>query len=540
MQLALYARVSTDRQADKGLSIPDQISSMESWAKANGHTVLTTYVDAGASARTDARPQFQRMIEDASLKPKPFDAIVVHSLSRFFRDHVQLGLYAQSLARLGVELVTITQPTGNDSTGELIRGFFALVDEYQSKENAKHTLRSMQENARQGYWNGSMPPYGYRTTEENAVGRRGKKKKLAVDEAEASIVRKIFDLYLHGASGSGMSVLLVAQYLNEHGYERRGRRWSKGAVGHVLANSIYDGEHWFNKSCARTRATKPKEEWIRLSVPRIVDADIFAAARFRCDQRTPSKSSPGRIGSKTLLTGLIYCGDCGSQMTLSTGKGGRYRYYKCTNRINNGPKSCDRKNIRVEQADAAVLQILANEVCAPKRIKTILAALKRSLKTHKSDLAGQIPLLEREMRDVESRQQRLIDAIETGDMPSGDQLRARLTKLDKKRHQLIIDIAGLRRRGELPVHKLTPKIVKQFSAVLRERLGDSQSAFTRCYVHTLVDRIRVSGRNLHIRGSNLRMAEAVAASQTKPGHAVVPRFGGVWLPDPDSNQGPID
>ena len=105
--------------------------------------------------------------------PAPFEAIIVHSLSRFFRDAIELGLYERRLAKAGVRIISITQQTSDDPAGEMARRMFSVFDEYQSKENAKHTLRAMQENARQGFFNGSTPPFGYRVVEAEGNGRSG-------------------------------------------------------------------------------------------------------------------------------------------------------------------------------------------------------------------------------------------------------------------------------------------------------------------------------------------------------------------------------
>jgi hypothetical protein len=126
---------------------------------------VADYVEPGVSATDDRRPEFQRMIEAATTKPPAFDMIVVHSFSRFFRDQFQLEFYVRRLAKNGVRLVSITQELGDDPMSNMIRQIMALFDEYQSKENAKHTLRAMKENARQGFWNGSLPPIGYRIVE---------------------------------------------------------------------------------------------------------------------------------------------------------------------------------------------------------------------------------------------------------------------------------------------------------------------------------------------------------------------------------------
>jgi DNA invertase Pin-like site-specific DNA recombinase len=127
--------------------------------------MVADYVEPGVSATDDRRPEFQRMIDAATTKPPAFDAIVVHSFSRFFRDQFQLEFYVRRLAKNGVRLVSITQELGDDPMSNMIRQIMALFDEYQSKENAKHTLRAMKENARQGFWNGSLPPIGYRIVE---------------------------------------------------------------------------------------------------------------------------------------------------------------------------------------------------------------------------------------------------------------------------------------------------------------------------------------------------------------------------------------
>ena len=86
MKVALYLQVSTARQAEKDLSIPDQRNQLERWCKDRGWTVVAEYVEPGASATDDRRPQFQRMMEDATRPNRPFDAVLVHSFSRFFRN----------------------------------------------------------------------------------------------------------------------------------------------------------------------------------------------------------------------------------------------------------------------------------------------------------------------------------------------------------------------------------------------------------------------------------------------------------------------
>ncbi|MEO8048718.1 MAG: recombinase family protein, partial [Nitrospirota bacterium] len=106
MIVALYARVSTSKQAEKDLSIPDQLNQMRAWCRAQGHSIASEYVEAGASATDDRRPIFQRMIAEACVASSPFEALVVHSLSRFFRDSLEFGLYERNLKRFGVRVLS--------------------------------------------------------------------------------------------------------------------------------------------------------------------------------------------------------------------------------------------------------------------------------------------------------------------------------------------------------------------------------------------------------------------------------------------------
>ena len=282
MAVALYARVSTPRQAEKDLSIPDQLRQMREYCKAHNLPVAFEYIEPGATATDDRRPVFQQMIADAGQDPAPYEAIIVHSRSRFFRDLFEFLGYERRLKRAGVRVISITQQTADDPAGEMASKIFSLFDEYQSKENGKHTLRAMQENARQGFCNGSRPHFGFGTVESPAQGNKGqRKKRLAVDADEAEIVRRIFALYLSGDQGAAMGCKSIAYFLNERGVTRRGRRWTRARVHEVLANPAYIGEYYFNRIDGKTQKAKPASEWVKLAVDPIIEPALFRRVQLR-------------------------------------------------------------------------------------------------------------------------------------------------------------------------------------------------------------------------------------------------------------------
>jgi site-specific DNA recombinase len=117
---------------------------------------------------------------------------------------------------------------------------FSAFDEYQSQENSKHTSRAMRENARRGFFNGSRPPFGYRVVETEVLGNRGRRKKrLAVDEAEAAVVRRVYDYYLNGHEGCSLGMKEIAKRLNESGVSMRGRAWGMQKVYKILSSPTY-------------------------------------------------------------------------------------------------------------------------------------------------------------------------------------------------------------------------------------------------------------------------------------------------------------
>ena len=535
MIVALYARVSTTKQADKDLSIPDQLGQMRAWCQAGGHTVGAEYVESGASATDDRRPVFQRMITDACVSPSPFEAIVVHSLSRFFRDSLEFGLYERKLKRYEVRVLSITQQTSDDPSGEMIRRIFSVFDEYQSKENGKHTLRAMRENARQGFFNGSRPPVGYRTVEVQLPGNKGRKRQLVVEESEAVAVNRIFRWYLHGERGQELGLYGIASRLNAQGILIRGRQWTKGRIYEVLSNRAYIGEHYFNKYEKRggaVRRMKPRQEWVPVKVDPIVSQELFLSVKEKLESRSPEKVPPRIVNCPTLLTGLLKCGACGAGMTLATGKGGKYRYYKCSSRILKGKDTCTSENLPTELVDRLVLSSLADRVFTPSRVHTMLEGLRKRLRQSQTDQDGKVKKLTKELERVQQSSNQLYEAVEKGFLPMDSTLTDRANKLQAQRQALLTEIAGLRRLKQMPLDVLGERKVQAFTKILRERLIEKDRSFSKKYLKLLVDEIRFLDKQLVMKGSYAALAKMVGETKKGTPESGVPSFGLDWLHGP--------
>lgn len=102
VRCCIYARVSTEEQAERDPSIPFQLERCRYHAQGKGREVVREFVDAGESARTDKRPEFQKMI--ASARAKEFDVILVHKFDRFARNDYDSIVYEKELEELGISL----------------------------------------------------------------------------------------------------------------------------------------------------------------------------------------------------------------------------------------------------------------------------------------------------------------------------------------------------------------------------------------------------------------------------------------------------
>jgi DNA invertase Pin-like site-specific DNA recombinase len=192
----------------------------------------------------------------ASSDGAPFDVVVVHSFSRFARDHFALEYHVRRLRKAGVRLVSMTQDLGDDPMSVMVRQVFALFDEYQGKREACPARNAGKRAA------GILERLGgaVRLTDVAAEQRGAKtKKKLAVDPVEAETVRLIFRLVREGDGTNGpMGVKGVVVWLNGHGYRtRRAARWGIGPLHKLLTNPVYKGKAHFNRTDSKTRTAKP-------------------------------------------------------------------------------------------------------------------------------------------------------------------------------------------------------------------------------------------------------------------------------------------
>jgi DNA invertase Pin-like site-specific DNA recombinase len=528
---ALYLRVSTARQAEQDVSIPDQRRQGEAYCRDKGFEVVDVFIEAGASATTDRRPEFQRMIEAGTAKPARFDVIVVHSFSRFFRDHFELEFHVRKLAKNGVKLVSITQEIGDDPVHVMMRQIMALFDEYQSKENAKHTLRAMKENARQGFWNGSQPPIGYRLVVAAQRGERIKKK-LEIDPLHADTVRLIFRLAHEGVGDGPLGVKMIVNHLNEnHIRTRSGGLWGVGAVHQILRRRTYFGIHEFNR-LAKGKRPNDKTDIVTVEVPPLISEECFDAVQARLQARSPTRLNPAIAASPSLLTGVLHCGECGGSMTVMTGKGGRYRYYACANRRRKGATACSAGIIRTELLEDVVIQYIEKRLLDPVRLERILSGLLDQRQERSKERELRIAELNRKSAEAQQRLARLYAAIESGAADVDDpDLAKRIATLKATRDQAEVDAERAAALMDSSSAKtISPELLAEFTKRVKRRLRGSNGKYRRDHLHRFAQRVEIQKRQIRIGGSKESLFDAVFSLGNVQAKDLVPSAVLKWLP----------
>lgn len=321
----------------------------------------------------------------------------------------------------------------------------------------------------------------------------------------------------------------------------RGKCWGIQKVHKILSDSLYMGDYYFNVIDSKAKEKRPPTEWVKTSIPAIIDAAVFDKVRTVREQRAPDKTPPRVLSSPNLLTGLLKCGICGGSMTLATGKSGRYKYYKCTSRKNKGNHICTSGSLPMQETDQIVLEQLANRAFAPERLQHMMRALRQSMGDAQSQQQANINQLNRQLKHIEERQHRLLDAIEAGVLDLDDTVQDRAQKLKTAKQALIIELATTRKQPvRFPIESLRTSQLNKLSQLLKQKLLHQDSTLAKSYLNLLISEIVVNGKLATARGSYLAIANLAASEKTKVSHLKqVPTFIHDWRARRESNPRPL-
>lgn len=394
----IYARVSTTRQSDEGISIESQIELGMKKASDLGANVLNVFHDDGKSGRSDRRRAFQRAIQYCTFEQ--VDYFITWNTARFARNRIDAASYKRLLEGVGTRVIYVSMDIDNRTDeGWFSESLHEIMDEHYSRQVSRDTKRSMMKNARDGYWNGGFIPLGFKTEEV------GKRKKLTVDEQSAPIVREIFRRYLAGEGTKSIAI-----ELNRRGLSLRNKPFSKDNIRLILGNFVYIGMSIFNRTTGRR--PNPESEWVMYETHNgIIDKEVFMAARARLEEgkETVGKGSPL---SQHVFTGLLKCGKCGLAMRIetATGRSRTYSYYNCSG-YQKG-HGCGSRRINAEKFDRYLLEVVLDKVLQADIVADFITEAQQMFLDKRSEKQPRIDLIQSELRDIRHRRQALYDILE--------------------------------------------------------------------------------------------------------------------------------
>ncbi len=338
----LYLRVSSRGQMetdydDDGLSIAAQRARCADEAAKNGAEVVEEYVERAESAKTNGRPELQRMLARIRQR-RDIDYVIVWKVDRFARNRRDDANMLFEIESTGARLLSATENIDDTAAGQLMHGMLASFAEYYSRNLANEVIKGSTEKAKRGGTPGKVPP-GYLNVRDMVNGYEVRT--VALDPDRAPIVKWAFDAYASGLySISDMVTLLEARGLRSRGTRKSPPKPLNASTVHsMLGNDYYVGVVTYRGQKFPGRHEPLISREIFDGVQAVLDAHRLSGERDRKHAH--------------YLKGSIYCGNCGARLMYSrnTGRGGTYEYFVCSMRQRGG---CEQGLSRVDDVAAKI------------------------------------------------------------------------------------------------------------------------------------------------------------------------------------------
>lgn len=320
---AIYLRLSRDDGTEKeSESIQNQKTFLTQYVVKNGFNLIDIYIDDGFSGTNFDRPDFQRLISD--IENGRINCVITKDLSRLGRDYIMTGHYLERyFPQHNVRYIAVNDgiDTFADNTSNDMTPFKAVFNDMYAKDISKKVRTALNTKKENGIFIGSVPPYGYKKDPLN-------KGHLIVDEETAIIVKRIYSMFLSGATKLGIANQLSSEYIPTPS-EGKGLKatqkhhkgvWNEVIIKRILTNPTYIGNLTQNRARKinyklQLKKNLPKEQWI---IVEDTHEPIITEEDFNMVQELLKKRMyKPKEGTPHLLSGLLECGNCHSNMTFA-------------------------------------------------------------------------------------------------------------------------------------------------------------------------------------------------------------------------------
>ena len=458
---AIYARYSSTNQREE--SIEAQIRACQDYAKRNGLVIVEIYADLAKTGTNAEREEFQRMIADSAAGK--FEYVIVHKLDRFSRDRYDSVVYKRKLKTNGVTLRSVLENLDGSPESLILESLLEAMAAYYSQNLARESLKGLKENGYKCLHNGGIPPLGYDVDKET--------RRLVINEEEAMVVRYIFSSY---ADGVGYNQII--RYLNANGYHsKRGKPFGKNSLRDLLRNVRYTGVYTYNmvqvkdSVGVRNNKPKPKEEQIMIEggIPAIIDKETFDIVQIQM-QKNRQFAARSKAKEIYILTGLLYCGECGASMYGNQCKdrhGNILRYYVCRNR--SYKKICDNKFIRKEVIEKFVLTQLVKDLFNKKSVEQLRDNLSQYQQRRQESIKNEIDGLKSEYKQISQKLDDIVKLVSEQGI-SLDTVNHEIKKMEERRQTIEDKIDELNKESAtLKISERQISLIKDHEQEVRSR-----------------------------------------------------------------------
>jgi site-specific DNA recombinase len=459
------------------------------------------------------RPALDRLRDAA--REGAFDVVAVYSPDRLARRYAYQVLLLEELRKSACEVAFIHHPISDDPHDQLLLQIQGAIAEYERALLGERFRRGKLQKARAGQWVGGKAPYGYR----HVPKRDGVPPHLVVDDAEAEVVRQLYRWLLD----ERMTVRQILKRLAAGPWRPRcGRRlWSNAVVHRILSDPIYTGTAYTNRyafvpprrprsrrprsyenTCRRPR---PREEWIGVPVPAIIDAQTHQQALEQL-RRNSALSFRNNTRNDYLLRCLLTCRTCGLAMfgvTLhATDHQPEYRYYQCHGKdcvVRDRDRRCPRRAVKAEELEAAVWDHMKQLLNDPATLLAQFEAFARQADEATADSRAAEQKWEARLRQLDREEQRLLDAYQAEALDVAE-LKERRAQIAGRRQVLT---AQREQQARLQAEQHTAREVwtdlRSFCERTRSRLEETCLADRQRLLQLLIERVIVGDDTLEIR-----------------------------------------
>ena len=442
--IGIYARVSTEEQAKKGYSLQDQLAECR---KKAGTDDVIEYVDEGVSGEFLDRPALTKLRQD--VRDGLITKVICLDPDRLSRKLMNQLIITDEFDKRGVELIFVNGEYAKTPEGQLFYSLRGAIAEFEKAKINERMSRGRREKAKQGKVIRDYHIYGYDYDPDTS--------QLVINEQEAEVVRLIFDLFtkpnsfVKGING-------IAHFLNKKKIptKRRVGIWHRQVIRQILMNRAYIGEFYQNKwNTEGMLANKhlpsgeripmklrPKEEWILVPCPPIVDTETFEHAQKLLQEARRRWAKQGI--RKYLLSGLVRCGECGNTMTgRRSNNWGKHvlEYSDVKNTAGAKNPGCGMR-IRTEKLDQEVWETVVRWLNQPDEIA---AASEAETETNKTSIEeAEIARLEEDIEKTRKGRQRLLKLFAEGLDISEEEVRQSIKELKEKEETLLKQLEELK------------------------------------------------------------------------------------------------